>query len=186
MGGLGGRVQNGYLPPKISHIRWVKPNGPTNSLITQKVVEQFSKSGHFWKIEIKTHRKNPPPPSPPPLRGLLDSVQNACFSILSVDIWTLSSSPLNGGGGGGGGGFSMRFDLNFSKKSTFWKLLHNFLSYKGKSERLYNHQLLGLLRRPRRRSDKIVKRLFRCRMIYIFQKGLVCPDRFSSSCLIDF
>merc|ERR1712236_81614 len=89
------------------------------------------------------------------------------------------------GGGGGWGMFSMRFDLNFSKKSTFRKLLHNFLSYKGKSERLYNHQLLGLLRRPRRRSDKIGKRLFRCRMIYIFQKGLVCPNRFSSSCLIN-
>ena len=45
-------------------------------------------------------------------------------------FWTLSSSPLNGGGEGGGG-FSMCFDLNFSKMSTFWKLLHNFLSYKG-------------------------------------------------------
>ena len=65
-------------------------------------------------------------------------------------------------------------------------LMSIFLSYKGKSERLYNHQLLGLLRRPRRRSDKIGKRLFRCRMIYIFQKGLVCPNRFSSSCLINF
>ena len=128
LGGLGAYPQNGYLPPKISHIRWVKPNGPTNSLITQKVVEQFSKSGHFWKIEIKTHRKKPPPPSPPPLRGLLDSVQNACFFILSVDIWTLSSCPLNGVGGWFF--YLMFFNLNFSKMSTFWKLLHNFLSYK--------------------------------------------------------
>ena len=136
MGGLGGRVQNGYLPPKISHIRWVKPNGPTNSLITQKVVEQFSKSGHFWKIEIKTHRKNPPPPSPPPLRGLLDSVQNACFSILSVDIWTLSSSPLNGGGEGGGGCFRCVLIWIFQKSqlfencsTTFWVIREKAKDY---------------------------------------------------------
>ena len=41
-------------------------------------------------------------------------------------------------------------------------------------------QLLGLLRRPRRRTDNIGNRLYRCSLIYIFQKCLVCPNRISS------
>ena len=39
--------------------------------------------------------------------------------------------PLNGGGGGGIFFYSMCFYLNFSNLSTFLRLVHNFLIYKG-------------------------------------------------------
>ena len=44
----------------------------------------------------------------------------------------------------------------------------------------YNRPKLGLLRRPHRWSDNVGNRLFRCNLVYIFQKGQVCPNRISS------
>ena len=43
-----------------------KTRHPYKSLINQKVVDQFLKSWHFWKIQIKTHRiKKNYTPTPP-------------------------------------------------------------------------------------------------------------------------
>ena len=106
----------------------IPPIGPPSynrSYIAQKVMIRFSKTGHFWKIEMKIHQ----------------------YSLFSK----FPDHPRG-----------RRGSLNFTNVNTF----------------------LGLLRRPRRRSENLGNRLYRCILSYIFQKYQVCPNRMSSFWII--
>ena len=132
--------------------------------ISQKILmSTFQNVDIFKKIEIKTHR--------------MKKITWGCQKRKNPSSYELHSSKSND---------QIFKNLTFLKtryKNTSIKKNHPPPPYGGSwggSKKSPTINKLGLLRRPCRQSDNDGNRQFQCNLIYISQKGQVCPNRISS------
>ena len=74
-------------------------------------------------------------------------------------------------------GHFLKFLIKLSRYSLFSPSSDHWRGRRGSLKLTNVNYFLGMLWRPRRRSDNVGNRLYRCSLIYIFQKCLVCPNR---------